>query len=57
MYVVNILMSTYNGEEFISEQINSIMNQVDVNTILTIRDDGSSDKTVSIINVLLESAA
>lgn len=57
MYVVNILMSTYNGEKFISEQINSIMNQVDVNTILTIRDDGSSDKTVSIINVLLESAA
>lgn len=50
MYVVNILMSTYNGEKFISEQINSIMNQVDVNTILTIRDDGSSDKTVSIIN-------
>lgn len=49
MYSVNILMSTYNGEKYLREQIDSIMNQTDVNIILTIRDDGSSDGTIQII--------
>lgn len=49
MYNVCVLMSTYNGEAYLKEQINSILNQVNVNVHLIIRDDGSSDSTISII--------
>ena len=44
-----ILMATYNGEEFIREQINSILNQTYKNWKLIIHDDGSTDNTVDII--------
>lgn len=44
-----ILMTTYNGEKFISDQIFSIQNQTRTNWRLYIRDDGSTDRTVSII--------
>ena len=40
---VNILMSTYNGQEFIAQQIQSIQKQTFENWNLLIRDDGSSD--------------
>lgn len=43
---VLILLSTYNGEKYIVEQINSILNQKDSTVIIYIRDDGSKDKTV-----------
>lgn len=46
---VLVLMSTYNGEKYIQEQITSILTQDNVQTILIIRDDGSTDSTVSII--------
>ncbi|TDT72444.1 rhamnosyltransferase [Hypnocyclicus thermotrophus] len=46
---VQVLMATYNGEDFIKEQINSILNQTYKNFELLIRDDNSSDKTVEII--------
>lgn len=49
MNTVNVLMSTYNGEKYLREQIDSIMNQKNVNVLLTIRDDGSTDRTVAII--------
>lgn len=49
MHTVNILMSTFNGEPYLSEQIESIMNQAGVWAMLTIRDDGSSDNTVPVI--------
>lgn len=45
---VNILLSSYNGEEYIAEQIDSVMNQVNIEPLLTIRDDGSTDRTVAI---------
>lgn len=47
---VAILMSTYNGGKYIKEQIDSIINQIDVNIKLIIRDDGSTDNTCNIIN-------
>lgn len=47
--LVSVLMSTYNGEKFIREQIDSILKQVNVNVQLLIRDDGSSDGTKEII--------
>ncbi|MGT2754636.1 glycosyltransferase family 2 protein [Streptococcus ovis] len=46
---VNILMSTYNGEQFLAEQIHSIQEQTYTDWQLLIRDDGSMDKTPEII--------
>lgn len=43
-------MSTYNGERYLDEQIQSIINQTYSNWVLYIRDDGSKDKTPQIIN-------
>ncbi|MFC4653045.1 glycosyltransferase family 2 protein [Lactococcus nasutitermitis] len=47
---VNILMSAYNGEKFIAEQIKSIQQQTFTDWQLIIRDDGSHDKTCEIID-------
>lgn len=49
MKTICVLMSTYNGERFIREQIDSIMNQIGVNVHLIVRDDSSSDSTCSIV--------
>ena len=46
---VNILMSTYNGEKYVAEQIKSIQAQTYTDWKLLIRDDGSKDKTTAII--------
>lgn len=48
---IAVCMSTYNGEKYISEQLNSIMNQKITNGSLElfIRDDGSKDSTINII--------
>ena len=46
---VNVLMSTYNGERFLKEQIDSILAQQKVDVRLTVRDDGSSDGTKRIL--------
>lgn len=48
---VCILMSTYNGGQYLKEQIESILNQ-DVSTIqILVRDDGSNDETTEILNI------
>lgn len=44
-----VLMSTYNGEKYIEEQLNSIFNQKNVVFDIFIRDDGSTDDTIEII--------
>ena len=46
---VLVLLSSYNGERYIKEQIDSVMNQEAVEVFLLIRDDGSTDKTIDII--------
>ena len=46
---VLVLLSTYNGEKFLQDQIDSIFRQENVDVFLLIRDDCSSDKTVEII--------
>lgn len=47
---VAVLMSTYNGERYIEEQINSILSQKgDFELDLWVRDDGSIDKTIEIL--------
>ena len=50
-----ILLSTYNGEKYIEEQLNSLFNQnTNVQIDILIRDDGSKDKTISIIKPVLQ---
>jgi glycosyltransferase involved in cell wall biosynthesis len=46
---VEILMSTYNGEKYLVEQLDSILAQTHGNFILSIRDDGSNDRTTEIL--------
>lgn len=52
MYKVLVLMSTYNGENYIRDQLDSIFAQKDVKVKLLVRDDGSSDTTINIIKEL-----
>lgn len=47
---VAICMATYNGERYIREQIDSILQQSYDDWILFIRDDHSNDRTVDILN-------
>lgn len=49
MPTVTVLLSTYNGQQYLPEQLKSLSIQEDVNISLLVRDDGSSDSTVSII--------
>ena len=49
MKTVQILMSTYNGEKYLKEQIESILAQEEVNIKLLVRDDGSTDNTIQIL--------
>jgi rhamnosyltransferase len=45
-----VLMATYNGVEYIEEQILSILNQQDVKVTLYVSDDLSTDNTLSVIH-------
>lgn len=49
MKLVTVLMSTYNGEEYINTQIESLVSQRDVDIKILVRDDGSTDNTISIL--------
>src|SRR5579883_1649777 len=49
-----ILMSTYQGERYLSAQLDSIIAQTHKQWTLLIRDDGSSDGTLSIIRRYME---
>ena len=47
--VVAVLLSTYNGEKYLKEQIDSVLAQKDVEVRIIIRDDGSHDSTIDIL--------
>lgn len=47
--MVEILLATYNGEKYLNEQLNSLKNQTYKNWRIIARDDGSSDKTLQIL--------
>ena len=49
MNQIAILLSTYNGEKFIKEQLTSLANQTYKKFDIYIRDDASSDKTLEYI--------
>ena len=44
-----IMMATYNGEKYLREQLDSIINQTITDWELIIRDDNSLDHTVDIV--------
>ncbi len=54
MYNVNIIMSVYNGEAYIRDQIDSILRSTVSNWKLYIFDDGSSDSSREIANEYAE---
>ena len=52
-----ILLSTYNGGRFLAAQLESLFAQSYSNFILVVRDDGSSDDSLSILNRFVEQHA
>lgn len=48
--MIDILLASYNGEKYIAEQIESILDQTYKDWFLYIKDDCSTDNTVNIIN-------
>ena len=51
---VAVLMATYNGKQWLTAQIDSIFQQVGVNLILFVSDDGSTDGTIEYIKKLAD---
>ena len=49
MKKVLVLLSTYNGEKYIDEQLKSIFSQKNVEVHVLARDDGSQDRTIEIL--------
>ena len=49
MTTVSVVMATYNGAEFISEQLQSLATQTRLPDELVVSDDGSSDATIDIV--------
>ena len=47
---VSVVMATYNGEKYIEEQVRSILSNLSSNDEVIISDDGSTDRTIEIIN-------
>jgi rhamnosyltransferase len=54
MMKVRVLLVTHNGEKFLNEQIESILNQVGCQVILFCADTGSTDQTLEILNTWKE---
>ena len=47
---ITVVMSTFNGSKCVVRQLNSIFNQKDVFVTCLVRDDGSTDSTLDILN-------
>ena len=50
--MISICMATYNGERYIKQQLSSILPQIGADDEIVISDDGSTDKTIDIIQSL-----
>ncbi|MFC4892101.1 glycosyltransferase family 2 protein [Pseudofrancisella aestuarii] len=46
---IGICLATYNGEKYLAEQLDSLLNQSHQNFIIYVHDDNSSDNTVNIV--------
>ena len=53
--MIYIIMSTYNGADYVQQQLDSILAQTEQDWQLLIRDDGSSDGTMQILTAYAES--
>lgn len=51
---IHILLSTYNGEKYLEEQLDSIFQQTFQNFTLYIRDDASTDSTCDVIHAYIK---
>ena len=47
---ISVVMTSYNGEKYIREQLDSIITNITENDELIIGDDGSTDNTISIFD-------
>ncbi len=52
--MVTVLLAVYNGEKYLAEQLDSILNQTEKNIKILIRDDGSTDNSLKIIDLFCE---
>jgi glycosyltransferase involved in cell wall biosynthesis len=52
--VISICMATYNGEQFLRQQLDSIVAQSNQDWQLLVRDDSSNDETVRIVEEYAE---
>lgn len=48
--MVVVLLSTYNGEKYLEEQLMSLVNQRNIQVNILVRDDGSVDTTIDILD-------
>ena len=46
---VEVLVSTYNGEKYVAQKLDSLLSQCYQNIKIKVRDDGSSDSTLAIL--------
>ncbi|MEZ9823262.1 glycosyltransferase family 2 protein [Shewanella sp. 10N.286.45.A1] len=52
--LVEIFISTYNGDKYLGQQLDSLLSQTHKNLLITIRDDGSTDRTLDIISTYIK---
>lgn len=52
--MIEIFLSVYNGEEYLEKQLDSLISQNYSDIIITVRDDGSSDRSADIIESYIE---
>lgn len=48
--MISVCIATHNGEKYIKEQIDSILCQISDDDEIVISDDGSTDRTIDVIN-------
>ncbi len=52
--MIEIFLSVYNGEEYLEKQLDSLISQDYGDIIITVRDDGSTDRSAEIIGRYIE---
>lgn len=50
VHTVCVLLATHNGQKYLRQQIDSVLDQEDVNVELYVSDDNSSDETINILD-------
>lgn len=48
--MISVCVAAFNGEKYIEEQLNSILSQLDASDEVIVSDDGSTDRTLEILN-------